>query len=60
MSTFDDPPTPEELAEAMKGASGDDYEIAHCRMDDLMEGALRSLGYGAAMDVFKEQPKWYA
>ena len=38
----------------------DDEEIAHVQMDGLMCELLKILGYGEAVEVFDETPKWYA
>lgn len=62
-------PTPEEFAEQMKDASiprlrfgkfYEDCEDTHSRMDGLMCDLLRELGYGEAVDIFEDSPKWYA
>ena len=39
---------------------GDDEEIAHARMDDLMCRVLVELGYRDGVGVFGVQVKWYA
>lgn len=54
---------PEELLASMQrwvGGGEGDPEIVHRAMDKLMVAALRSLGYGAAMDVYEAAPRWYA
>lgn len=38
----------------------DDYEISHKNMDALMVNKLREFGFGEAMDIFENAPKWYA
>lgn len=44
----------------LKEQFGGDEEAAHGRMDDLLCDVLRSLGYGAGIDIFDDQIKWYA
>ena len=41
-------------------AYGYDLEMAHFDMDRLMCKVLRSLGYGAGIDVFEATKKLYA
>ena len=62
-------PTPEEFTDQMKDASVpklrygkilEDCEDTHYRMDNLMCDLLQILGYGDAVDIFKQSPKWYA
>ena len=38
----------------------DDEEIAHVQMDGLMCELLEKLGYGEAVKIFDDAPKWYA
>lgn len=39
---------------------GDDYEVAHSYMDDLLVEFLRSLGYEECCEIFEQQEKFYA
>lgn len=54
--------SPDIFASDMRRAfdSGDDMEDAHIQADSLMCELLRSLGYGAGVDVFQSADKWYA
>ncbi len=55
--------TPHEFAVTMasiKYEFGDDQEAAHLKMDNLMGEILRGLGYGAGVEIFESQDKWYA
>lgn len=38
----------------------DDKECFHCYADDLMCDLLIELGYGQGVEVFLDEPKWYA
>ena len=44
----------------IKNESGDSPEEAHSRMDDLLCNTLVALGYGAGIEVFKNQEMWYS
>lgn len=37
-----------------------DLESTHSSADNLMCELLRSLGYGAGVEVFRQADKWYA
>jgi len=37
-----------------------DPEHAHYEVDELMEAMLVGLGYGAGIDVVRNQTRWYA
>lgn len=52
--------SPERFRKAMLRAESGDNEVAHANMDELMCQALRDLGYGAGIDIFDGQDKWYA
>ena len=56
--------TPEEFKEAMLKIypPGIDVceEAAHCKADQLLCEVLRSLGYGAGIDIFDNATQWYA
>ena len=55
--------TPEEFAAQMqliRDKMGDDKEVAHGAMDDLMGRVLIELGYGDGIAIFEQQGKWYA
>lgn len=55
--------TPEDFAAQMKNLSdryGDDKEVVHSLMDDLMTQVLAELGYGEGIAIFDSQGKWYA
>ena len=55
--------TPEMLVEIFREillAERGDTEALHFRLDSAMVTLLRELGYGEAMDMFEEAPKWYA
>lgn len=41
-------------------ARGDDEEVEHSDMDDLMCEILTSLGYEEGVQIFKDAHKWYA
>ena len=41
-------------------SAGDDPEICHGKMDDLMCELLRHLGYGDGIDIFESAERWYA
>jgi hypothetical protein len=54
--------TPEEMVRqlrAIQSKYGGDKEATHGYMDDVLVEALRQLGYGAAMNIFEDQDKWY-
>ena len=55
--------TPEEFTRLMRDALtllGDDKEVLHERMDDLMAKVLTELGYGEGVAIFESTEKWYA
>lgn len=55
--------TAKEFEEKMKQIQeqfGGDAEMSHARMDDLMCGVLRTLGYGDGVNVFINSLRWYA
>lgn len=53
--------TPEGFAWEMRLiARGDDEEVEHSDMDDLMCELLTSLGYEEGVQIFKDAHKWYA
>ena len=58
--------TPEEFKERMRDAAdaknGAHYDIedSHRAMDRVMCELLRELGYGEGVDIFEDEPKWYA
>lgn len=56
------PMSPEEFAEKIERIrhNCDDVELRHGEMDSAMVKLLRSLGYGAAMNIFENTPKYYA
>lgn len=63
MTQMNDVITPDEFLEQMQEIANDphyDEEIAHGKADWLMEQTLRSLGYGAGVEVFDKMPVWYA
>lgn len=39
---------------------GDDEEIVHSMMDDIMCETLDRLGFTKGVEIFNEAPKWYA
>lgn len=39
---------------------GDDEEIVHSMMDDVMCETLEKLGFAEGVEIFGEAPKWYA
>lgn len=54
-------PTPEEAAAYMRDlALETDQEDRHCRMDGYLLNILEALGYGEAVEIFDNSPKWYA
>ncbi len=55
--------TPEEFYKQMKELHekfGEDEEVAHSMMDDMICKVLMELGYQEGVDVFRNQAKWYA
>jgi hypothetical protein len=53
--------TPEQAAEEMRRiADTYDEEGGHIEADALMCQILRDLGYGEAMDIFRDMDKWYS
>ena len=53
-----DIPTPDELAETMRGYSEmSDREFRHMNMDSALTGVLEALGYAEAVEIFRETPK---
>lgn len=54
---------PEEFAERMQDIQdtfGNDLEMVHLKMDDLMVKVLDELGYSKGIKIFEEMKKWYA
>jgi hypothetical protein len=52
---------PKEFYEKMKELSmNNDTEMMHMEMDDLLCECLESLGYKKGIEVFRDEPKWYA
>lgn len=49
----------EEMQEAYQ-KYGDDKEIVHSMMDDIMCETLDRLGFTEGVEIFNEAPKWYA
>lgn len=59
----EEPITPQVAAERARKIikeHGDDPEIAHHELDDLLCKVLSSLGYAELVDAFYDQTKWYA
>ena len=57
------PATPEGLAaelEDIEKRYGKDIETRHRKLDDALCCALRSLGFGDAVDIFESIYKYYA
>ncbi len=52
--------SPDEFLEKMKAIESEYPETFHIEADDLMCDLLRSLGYGDAVDVFKNHERWYS
>ena len=55
--------TPEEFFNEMwmiRARCGNDEELVHGEMDDLMCHLLRELGYEKGVEIFEDTPKWYA
>ena len=53
----------EHFAERMRSIRlefGDDEEVCHEKMDELMCKTLRNLGYEEGVEIFEETPKWYS
>jgi len=63
-STPETPPEPADVAAEMRKikvlADAMSEEPAHIAADELLCSTLRRLGYGEAVDVFEQMPKWYA
>ena len=54
-------PTPEEAAAHMRDLALDtDQEGRHCHMDGYLLSILEAMGYGEAVEIFDNSPKWYA
>lgn len=54
-------PTPIEFAARMQRiAANDDTEGSHVEADRAVAALLRKLGYGKAMRIYTDMPKWYA
>lgn len=53
--------TPEQAAKRMQEIADEgDIEGGHKDADDLMCQILRTLGYGAMIEIYIELDKWYA
>lgn len=53
--------SPEEFRQKMAELrSGIDPETAHWSMDLAMAELLESLGYGAGVEIWRKQKRWYA
>ena len=53
--------SPEEFRQKMAELrSGIDPETAHRSMDLAMAELLESLGYGAGVEIWRKQKRWYA
>lgn len=55
--------TPEEFKKEMqqiKDDYGDDREVVHVKMDELMCKVLVSLGYHEGVQIFNDTEMWYA
>ena len=55
--------TPEEFEKNMKEIfekHGDDPEICHDIMDELLAETLRSLGYNKGIEIFDKAERWYS
>lgn len=57
------PPTPEEFKDIMETISqkyqGRDAEAVHGDMDKALCTLLKMLGYSEAVEIFKNEQKWY-
>ena len=59
---------PEDFAKAMKDIEnkyeGEEKSISveemHREMDELLCKTLRNLGFGEGIDIYEQNPKWYA
>lgn len=57
------PMTPDQMAEAMQKICdeyGWDEQRVHVKMDNLLLSVLSELGYTKAVEIFRNQDKWYA
>ena len=61
--------TPEEFADEMRRITDEeqhkndpywDTEQIHIEMDSLVCKVLENLGYGEGVEIFRNEPKWYA
>ena len=55
--------TPYEFSKRMRDIFveyGEDEEVAHLKMDQLMSEVLIELGYGVGIALFNKQKKWYS
>ena len=52
--------SPNDFLERMKAIESQSPEYFHINADELMCDLLRSLGYGDAVDVFKNHERWYS
>lgn len=50
----------ERLLQSIVNCYGNDPEMCHSMMDDMIMEFLRNTGYGKAADVFEAADKWYA
>ena len=50
----------EKYVEKMKNAQSSDTENGHHAVDWVLIEMLEELGYQEIVDLWKEQPKWYA
>lgn len=53
--------SPQQFEEEMiflKAKYGDDEELCHIKMDELMCEVLMDLGYEAGVEIFENTPKW--
>ncbi len=48
------------LATVMRAVLTGDPEADHARLDALLVGALRGLGYSEALSVYESTERWYA
>ena len=59
-------PSPDDLEESLMEIESDlrmgkiSKEKAHIKMDQAILFTLERLGYGLAVDIFRETPKWYS
>jgi hypothetical protein len=63
--TYTDIITPDEFEKRMSAIYQECYvedldpEMAHYKVDMLINEVLVGLGYGKGLDIFKTSPKWY-